>query len=67
LTNSGGGNNLKYLSLGIEIASGLGIPIAIGFWIDKTWQTMPWFTFSGIILGVTVTILVMVRLANNQE
>ncbi|WP_340104831.1 AtpZ/AtpI family protein [Rhodohalobacter sp. 8-1] len=67
MTNSGGENNLKYVSLGFEIAAGLGVPIGIGFWIDRTWATMPWFTFAGIILGVSVTIMLMVRLANNQE
>lgn len=63
----GDGNNLKYLSLGIEIAAGLSVPIAVGFWIDRTWATMPWFTFAGIILGVSTTILIMVRLAKDQE
>lgn len=67
MTTSGEKNNLKYLSLGIEIAAGLGVPIAIGFWIDKTWMTLPWFTFAGILLGVATTIMLMVRLANNQE
>jgi F0F1-type ATP synthase assembly protein I len=67
LTNSDEGNSYKYLSLGIEIAAGLGIPIGIGFWVDSAWETMPWFTFAGIILGVSVTIMVMVRLAKNQE
>jgi F0F1-type ATP synthase assembly protein I len=67
LTNSDEGNSYKYLSLGIEIAAGLGIPIGIGFWVDSAGETMPWFTFAGIILGVSVTIMVMVRLAKNQE
>lgn len=67
MTDSGNGNNLKFVSLGAEIAAGLGVPIGIGFWIDSTWMTMPWFTFAGIILGVFVTIMLMVRLANNQD
>ncbi|MFO7847261.1 MAG: AtpZ/AtpI family protein [Balneolaceae bacterium] len=63
----GGGKNLKYVSLGIEIAAGLGVPIIAGVWIDKTFETLPWFTFSGILLGVATTILILVRLAKDDE
>lgn len=58
---------MKYVSLGIEIAAGLSIPIIAGFWIDKKWDTMPWFTFAGILLGVSTTILILVRLAKGDE
>lgn len=67
MLKSGEGNSLKYISLGVEIATGLGVPIGIGFWIDNEWNTLPWFTFAGIILGVSITILLLIRLANSQE
>jgi len=64
LTNSGGGNSLKYISLGSEIAVGLSAPILIGYWIDHSLETLPWFTLAGIVLGITILIFMLIRLSN---
>lgn len=56
---------LQYLSLGVEIAAGLSIPILVGYWIDSSWETMPWFTFLGIIMGVSTMLMIMIRVARD--
>lgn len=57
--------NLQYISLGVEIAAGLSIPILAGYWADRRFNTMPWLTFSGILIGVAITIVIMIRLARD--
>ena len=56
---------LQYLSLGVEIAAGLSIPILVGYWIDRSWDTLPWFTFLGIITGVATMLVIMIRVARD--
>jgi len=56
---------IQYLSLGVEIAAGLSIPILAGYWIDRNWDTMPWFTFLGILIGVATMLIIMIRVARD--
>ncbi|CAN5177478.1 hypothetical protein BH23BAC3_BH23BAC3_27360 [soil metagenome] len=56
---------IQYLSLGVEIAAGLSIPILAGYWIDRSWDTMPWFTFLGILTGVATMLIIMIRVARD--
>lgn len=56
---------MRYISLGSEIAVGLCVPILAGYWIDSSFQTLPWFTLSGIVLGIVIMIAIMVRLSND--
>ena len=45
---------LKYLSLGIEIAAGLCIPILLGYWLDQFLDTKPWLLIAGIFTGIII-------------
>jgi len=65
LKRQGKGQYFQYLSLGIEIAAGLSVPILTGYWADRHWDTLPWFTFLGIIIGVATMITIMVRVAKD--
>lgn len=65
MSDSSGGNNLKYLSLGSEIAVGLSAPILIGYWIDESAGTSPLFTLLGIALGLFILIYMLVRLSSD--
>ncbi len=56
---------IQYISLGVEIAAGLSIPILAGYWIDRRWDTMPWFTFLGILIGIATMLLIMIRVARD--
>lgn len=53
---------IRYLSLGIEIAAGLSIPILLGFWLDLRWDTLPWLTLLGILLGIGSFASTIIRL-----
>jgi F0F1-type ATP synthase assembly protein I len=67
LANSGGGSNLKYLSLGSEIAVGLSAPIIAGYWLDTYTGTSPLFLLLGIALGITIMIYMLVRLSSDLD
>ncbi len=65
MKGSGNRQYLQYLSLGVEIAAGLSLPILAGYWIDRSWDTMPWFTFLGILIGVATMLIIMIRVARD--
>jgi len=65
VNKSGENHYLQYLSLGVEIAAGLSIPILAGYWIDRSWDTLPWFTFLGILIGVAIMLIIMIRTARD--
>ena len=65
MTNSGGENHLKYLSLGTEIAVGLSAPIIAGYWIDEYASSSPWFLLLGIAIGITTMIFMLIRLSGD--
>ncbi len=56
---------LKYLSLGVEIAAGLCVPILLGLWIDRTWDTEPWFLIGGVLVGVSTLFGIIFRVVKN--
>ena len=40
----------KFASVGLEIAAGVGLGVAVGYWIDRKFRTEPW----GILIGAGV-------------
>jgi F0F1-type ATP synthase assembly protein I len=58
---------LQYLSLGTEIAVGLSGPILLGYWIDRSWETSPWFLLAGILTGFAIMVGTIVRIAREPE
>ena len=65
MTHSGGENYLKYLSLGTEIAVGLSAPIIAGYWIDEYASSSPLFLLLGIAVGITIMIVMLIRLSSD--
>ncbi|MGA2582693.1 MAG: AtpZ/AtpI family protein [Tepidisphaeraceae bacterium] len=41
----------KFASIGLEVAVGVGLGLAVGYWIDKRFKTDPWGTLIGAALG----------------
>jgi ATP synthase protein I len=41
----------KFASIGLEAAVGVGLGLAVGYWIDKRFKTDPWGTLIGAALG----------------
>jgi F0F1-type ATP synthase assembly protein I len=44
---------LKYSHLGIQFLLAVGLPTALGIWLDRRWGTKVLFTLLGLALGFT--------------
>ena len=44
---------LRYSHLGIQFLLAIGIPIALGIWLDRKLETKALFTILGLVLGFT--------------
>ena len=53
----------RVTSIGIQMA----LPPTIGWWLDTRWATTPWLTIVGVILGFTVSMLELLKLARDSE
>jgi F0F1-type ATP synthase assembly protein I len=51
-----------YLSLGLEIAVGVTLPILIGYWLDEYFETSPWILLTGCVVGMINVFVVIFRL-----
>ena len=40
----------KFASVGLEVAAGVGLGVAVGYWIDGRFHTSPW----GILIGAAI-------------
>jgi len=58
---------MRYLSLGMEIAGSLALPIGIGYWLDIRWNTTPWLLLTGALCGIIILFGLMVRLARSEK
>lgn len=55
----------EYLSLGLEIAAALTIPIFAGYGLDVWLDTSPWFILAGCLVGM-VNIFVLIFRMNSR-
>lgn len=62
-----GNKYLKYITLGAEIAGSLGVPILVGYYLDMRYATLPWFTLGGIVLGITLFLLIAIKLVRDKD
>ena len=53
----------EYLSLGLEIAVGMTLPILAGYWLDGHFNTSPWLLLTGCIVGMVNIFIVIFRLS----
>lgn len=58
---------LRYSHLGIEFAVIFGFIFFGGYKIDEKWNTSPWFTLLGVVLGFSIAMLRLVRAAQELE
>ena len=50
-------------SIGLQMA----IPTGLGWWVDSTWKTTPWFMIAGVVLGFVVAMLELIKLAKESN
>lgn len=53
---------VEYLSLGGEIAAGLFVPIFLGYWVDRYFETSPWLLLVGCVVGMVNIFILIFRL-----
>jgi F0F1-type ATP synthase assembly protein I len=58
---------LEYLSLGTEIAVTIGAPILIGFWLDTVYDSTPTFILIGVLLGMIMLVVTLIRLVKKTN
>jgi F0F1-type ATP synthase assembly protein I len=56
---------ITYISLGVEIAGALAIPILIGYWLDSYFDLAPWLLLTGCLVGI-INIFVMIFKLNKR-
>lgn len=42
---------LRYSGLGVQFAATLGLPVALGLWLDRKFDSSPWLILAGTALG----------------
>ena len=53
---------MPYLSLGLEIAVGIALPVLIGYWLDEYFGLSPWLLLAGCIMGLINVFVIIFRL-----
>jgi F0F1-type ATP synthase assembly protein I len=56
-------DHVQITSLGIEFATAVLTGGAIGFWLDKTWGTLPWLLLAGTLAGFSLGLYLICRAA----
>jgi F0F1-type ATP synthase assembly protein I len=56
----------KMAGVGIEFIVAVGLCAAIGWWLDRSWQTGPWLVITGCAVGFAVGLIQMVRAAQKM-
>jgi F0F1-type ATP synthase assembly protein I len=51
----------RFASIGLEVAAGVGLGIAVGLWLDRRYQWSPWGTLIGALLGLVTGIYMLIR------
>ncbi|SMO32052.1 AtpZ/AtpI family protein [Gracilimonas mengyeensis] len=59
----------RYVSLGVEIAVSMALPVVGGYLLDDYFGTSPWLVLTGIVLGMLNFGLMIARIAKklNEE
>lgn len=53
----------EYLGLGIQIAAVMVVPLLLGVWLDKKFDSSPWLTSIGALIGVVSIFAMIVKIA----
>ncbi|MBX2852247.1 MAG: AtpZ/AtpI family protein [Phycisphaeraceae bacterium] len=61
-------NRLRHLALGSELAGGVLVPVLIGLWLDRRFDSSPTYVLIGTFLGLaaaTASLIRVVKLRSN--
>ena len=65
------GSNLRkyasYLGLGTQLSASMLLPVLLGWWIDKTYNTLPIFILVGAILGMGLLVSTLIKLVSESK
>ena len=50
-----------------SISLQMALPPSCGWWLDKRLGTSPWFTIAGVVLGFSISMLELLRLAKDSD
>ena len=56
-------NPWRYMGLGVELIGAVVILTLLGRWIDRRFQTDPWFTLAGALIGIVGGLYNLIKLA----
>lgn len=59
--NGGGGNAARFVGVGFTLAMILGVPVLVGFVLDRVAGTLPLFLLLGVALGFVGSLLYIYR------
>ncbi len=59
--NGGGGNAARFVGVGVTLAVILGVPVLVGFVLDRVAGTLPLFLLLGVALGFVGSLLYIYR------
>jgi ATP synthase protein I len=58
---------LQAASVGLSLVVSTFIGLAIGYWLDKLFNTSPWLTIIFLILGIVSGFRELIRMARRQD
>ena len=50
-----------YATYGFEVAAGVGLGVAVGWWLDQRYHWSPWGVIVGAAIGMTAGMYTMIR------
>ncbi len=60
-------DHLVISTLGLEFATAEILGGAVGFWLDKKYNTLPWFLLVGVVLGFMLGLYIVLRRTQEMD
>ena len=54
-------NAWKYAHVGVQLAGCFLLFFALGYWADARWETSPWLTLTGAVVGFGVGMYYLIK------
>jgi F0F1-type ATP synthase assembly protein I len=61
------GKYLRYTGIGLQFLVMMGLPMALGWWLDGVIGTRPWLMVGGAVLGIVAAMVFVVRTVARME
>ena len=58
---------MRYTGMGVQFVVMMGLPMALGWWIDGLAGTRPWLMVAGAVLGIVAAMVFVVRTVLRME